>query len=130
MGKRIADSLKMRDRLVQNLGDIYSGMKFSGCTSAYTEQCRRTMLEANKIGNYPAWVRAYADGYWRALVDHAYRADLVYGGFVGDVFYSTHRDREDYYEKHGIEPREYADDGKVRQRGHYWKECLKPFYVG
>jgi hypothetical protein len=133
MDMRIETALKRRDRLVSALRDIYSMAHCFGlasvdlhsrCQDAYKTYCDKA----------PGWVREYADGYRRALMDAAYRHELVFGGFIEGKFYSTHRDRADYYEKNGIEPSAYADDGKVTQRGHYWTKSVDagkpaPFFI-
>lgn len=130
---RITTALKRRDSLVSALRDIYSMAGVYGlasvdlharCQEAYKRHCDKA----------PGWVREFADGYRKALNDAAYRHELVFGGFVGDKFYSTHRDRPDYYERNGIEPCAYADDGLVTRRGHYWKASVDagkpaPFFV-
>lgn len=77
----------------------------------------------------PRYVRAYLRGQYDARADALYRTHLVYGGWIGDTFYSTRPDRPDYYGKHGIAPAEWADDGKVQRRGHYWRASLRPYFV-
>jgi hypothetical protein len=57
-----------------------------------------------------------------------------FGGFVDGKFYSTHRNRPDYYESNGISPADYSDDGRVTARGHYWIASVdagkpKPFFI-
>jgi len=130
---RITTALKRRDNLVSALRDIYSMAGVYGlahvdlhkrCQDAYARYCDKA----------PSWVREFADGYRKALNDAAYRHELVFGGFVDGKFYSTHRDRPDYYEKNGIEPCAYADDGLVTRRGHYWRASVDagnpaPFFV-
>lgn len=116
---RIETSLKRRDSLVSAIRDIFSMAECFGL--AHVDMHKRLQdVYAIKCDKAPSWVREYADGYRQALTDQAYRSQLVFGGFVGDKFYSTHRDRPDYYEKNGIEPCAYADDGLVTRRGHYW----------
>lgn len=126
---RIGTALKRRDQLTQALRDCFSHAQHFGQLSRDMEEKRREII-ARVAKGAPEWVRAYADGYWRCMIDSAYRNDLVHGGFYNGKFYSTHSKRDDYYEKHGIEPGAYADDGAVTARGHYWKESLKPFFVG
>ena len=131
---RIELALHKRDRALTALRDVYSAGRISGSTSADLERRRHETLRTHAIDKCPAWVRAYLDGAWRQMIDTAYRQDLVYGGFVGERFYSTHRNRPDYYEINGIEPSAYADDGLVTQRGHYWIASVdagkpKPFFV-
>jgi hypothetical protein len=89
-----------------------------------------TIKNALPVKGCPAWVGAYVDGFSAALMESLYRDALVYGGIVDGQFYSVHRDRADYYEKHGIDPRDYADDGRVTARGHYWSSSLRPFFTG
>ena len=125
---RIERALRLRDSVISGLRDCYSAASIYGMKSADMEVKRHEVL-GRLPPKTPQWVRQFADGYWRCMIDGAYRHDLVFGGIVDGQFYSTHSDRDDYYEKHGIEPCEYADDGKVTSRGHYWKRNLKPFFV-
>ena len=125
---RIKTALRKRDAAVRRLRDLYSSAEHFGLPSATINDRFHAIVES--IGKHPAWVRAYLDGWRAALGEQAYRNDLVFGGFVDDKFYSTHHDREDYYEKHGISARDYADDGRVAKRGHYWKRNLRPYFVG
>lgn len=135
MGQRIETSLKRRDAALTALRDTFSSGRLFHWTSERLEQERHKTLERHGIAKCPHWVRSYLDGTWRQLVDTAYRQDLVYGGFYQGRFYSTHNNRPDYYGKHGIEPHEYADDGAVSARGHYWIKSVDngvphPFFIG
>lgn len=123
----VTTALAKQQRLQQQLSDLYSHASHFGLSSSDMEAKRRTLLEGF---TGPRWVLSHLKGYWAARIEQAYRQDLVYGGFVGGVFRSTHRDREDYYEKHGIEPRAWAEGGLVEATGHYWKASLKPFFTG
>jgi hypothetical protein len=130
MGKSIAQSLAIRDRALLSLKDCMSAHTQFGSTSARLEENRHAILKQYNVDKYPHWVRSYLDGYWRCLIDHAYRHELVFGGMVDGKFYSTYSDREDYYEKNGIEPSAFADNGLVTNRGHYWRgDPTKPFFV-
>lgn len=83
-----------------------------------------------RMGKAPHWAKAFVRGYAEAQMERLYAESLVFGGYVAGVFYSTHRDRSDYYEKHGIEPREFADNGRVTARGHYWRaDTSRPFFI-
>lgn len=138
---RIETALKHRKALATRVKDIYSMAIICGMTSdemnqaimkAYTELPAKT----------PQWVRTYVDGLRECLQDSLYADCLVFGGYIGDRFYSTYRWRDDYYEKHGIEPSEFTDNGKVTKRGHYWRESIrwhngvynrdtvKPYFIG
>lgn len=118
---KIETALRKRDRLVSAIRGAYDSARGFGSTSTEMNGRLCAILYAPCYAKAPQWVRAFAEGYWRALHDEVYRYHLVFGGFIDGKFYSTHRDRPDYYEKHGIGPCEYADDGKVTGRGHYWK---------
>jgi hypothetical protein len=140
MGMRIKRALQIRDAGISALRSVYDHARHFGQTSEAMETARHEALGRIGIGKTPTpqWVRSYLEGYWRHIVDEAYRRDLVYGGMVEGKFYSTHSDRADYYEKNGIAPSDYADDGRVQLRGHYWKPYAemahrpepKPFFVG
>lgn len=132
---KVEYALRLRDEVKSALRDCFSTARHFGSSSEAMETNRRNVF--NRLPkDAPEWIRQYADGYWRALVDSAYERDLVYGGFVGETFYSVHSDRADYYEKHGIAPSAYAENGAVTNRGHYWKEsvsyrnAVQPFFVG
>jgi hypothetical protein len=47
----------------------------------------------------------------------------------GGKMYSAHSERDDYYQKHGIGPKEVYD--KATASGHYWivDGKPKPYYV-
>ncbi len=129
---RIETALKRRDRAISNLRDQFSSAAMFGTPSSimnehYGEICSTTLAKT------PHWVRCYVDGYRAGLTEQAYRTELVFGGFVDGRFYSTHRGRPDYYETNGINPCDYADDGRVQERGHYWRRSIdagtpKPFF--
>jgi hypothetical protein len=121
MGLSIDQSLKIRDKGQAALRSVFDAARHFGKTSRDMEADRRNALERIGVYKAPYWVAAYLEGYWRHIIDECYRRDLVFGGFVDGTFYSTHNDRADYYERHGIGPSEYADDGRVTLRGHYWK---------
>ena len=128
---RIERALKIRDAALVALKDHFACCQHFGPTSAKLEARRLEILELKGVNRAPHWVRSYLDGAWRIMIDNAYRHDLVFGGIVDGTFYSTHSNRPDYYEKHGIAPSDYADDGRVRARGHYWRgDPTQPFFVG
>ena len=138
---RIETSLRNRDRLTTRIADIYSMAILCGMTSAEINQAISD-AKAQLPARTPQWVYAYADGFCKAMQDRLYADCLVYGGFIDGVFYSTHSARDDYYGKHGIEPSQYAESGKVKERGHYWRDVIqwrggiynrgqvKPYFIG
>jgi hypothetical protein len=121
-------AIKTQRHLIVRLRDLASSARLFGLSSDEINKKYNAIIgELPK--NTPRHVREYARGYWYCLSDKFYESDLVFGGFVGETFYSTHNDRADYYGKNGIEPSAYADDGKVTRRGHYWKTNLRPYFV-
>lgn len=137
---RIERALALRNSLKTRIADIYGMAVIAGMTSseinAASIAARNDLPKAT-----PSWVRAYGEGYEAALRDRLYDSCLVFGGYVEGRFYSVYRWRADYYEKHGIAPCAFADDGLVKGRGHYWRESIewrgrrysrdgvKPYYV-
>ncbi len=127
---RIERALVFRNLAASRVQSIYTLAPHTTPTSAemnqhMLESVYRYLNEAKT----PQWVRSYVDGYAKALADALYREHLIFGGWIGDVFYSTHRNRPDYYQTQGVSPAEYADDGRVTRRGHYWAHNLAPFFV-
>jgi hypothetical protein len=124
---RIKRALAIRDRGLAALVSCYSSAKCFGSDSATMNDRKLELLEQTGVNKAPFRIRSYLDGYWRALMDNAYQHDLVYGAIIGDIFYSTHRNRSDYYGSNGIEPSAFAQDNI--SKGHYWAESLKPFFI-
>jgi hypothetical protein len=128
---RIETVIKRQERARTQLRDLYSIACHFGPTSQELDAKARAIVYGAK---FPRYLQEYLSGYWRALTDRAYESELVFGGYLDGRFYSTWRKREDYYEKHGIAPSEYADNGRVTQRGHYWRQSIdrgtpKPFFI-
>lgn len=125
-------ALRRRDAAVSALRDLYSGAESFGFTSA--EINTRFCAILNKLDGCPGWARDYLSGYRRALDDGLYERKLCHGGFYDGRFYSTHSNRSDYYERNGISACAYADNGAVKERGHYWIKHVdaghpKPFFT-
>lgn len=137
---RIERALAIRNNFKSRLTSLYAHATHFGLSSDEINASYGD-LRADTPQGTPSWVWAYLDGYRQALTDALYRDHLIFGGFIDGVFYSTHSDRPDYYQKHGIDPVDYADDGRVTNRGHYWDRYLpvkggtydrgafKPFYT-
>ena len=125
----INQALRKRDAAVTSLRDLYShaiscGLKSTQMNDSYA-QIRERMGPA-----IPHWVASYVDGWRDALTADLYRNHLVFGTWIEGVFYSTHRDRADYYEKQGKSPRIYCDESEGNDsKGHYWAHNLKPFWT-
>lgn len=121
---RIEHALKLRDEAVMSLKDNFASAKFYGPTSATMNEDYNKILA--RLQKAPEWVRAYLKGYRAALNDELYRESLVYGGWIGDKFYTTHSQRHDYYGL-SMTPQDWLE--KAERLGHYWKNPLKPFSV-
>lgn len=126
---KITTALNHRNSAIAAINSLYSIAKICGMTS---EQMNREYSEIlAKRAHCPNWVREYCDGYRAALQNALYSDCLMFGGWIGDKFYSTHSNRADYYGKNGIEPGDWASDGRVTGLGHYWKttKSPKPYFV-
>lgn len=127
---RIERALTFRNNAASRVQSIYTLAPHHTPTSSDIDESMRTSVYRYlNNAKAPNWARTYVEGYARALGDALYRDHLIFGGWIGDTFYSAHRNRPDYYQTCGIEPAEYADDGKVKRRGHYWAHNLAPFFV-
>lgn len=131
MGISLDRALRLQERGVAEMRDAYSFARIfkSPCETLHRmlAQIQDDMAKAKA----PAWAISYVRGYSRSLMDVLYRDSLVYGGFVDGTFMSTHSNRADYYEKNGIPPSEFAQDGRVKNAGHYWAaDTSRPFFIG
>lgn len=127
MGFDFNRSLRVRNEAAGKLYNLFSSAEHFGFSHTEMLTRRNAMFHAVGVDRAPRWVGSYLQGLWDYWQQSAYRHHLIYGGKIDGQFYSTHRERDDYYEKHGIEARDYADNGRVKDRGHYWKNNLKPF---
>ena len=127
---KIETALNHRKRALGAVKSLYSTAPIFGMESADLNQRYSYIMET--VTHCPAWVREFCDGYRAALQDSLYADSLMFGGWIDGVFYSVHSARPDYYGKHGISPADYADDGRVTGRGHYWKTTKepKPYFTG
>lgn len=124
----IERALRVRRDMITRVIDAYSSAR-SFCLR-HSELDRRVRDAMKCPPKTPLYIREYVSGYRQALSDQLYRDALVHGGMFEGVFYSTHSNRDDYYEKHGMTARDYADDGRVTERGHYWiANVSRPFFT-
>jgi len=121
---RIERALAVRQMLKARISDLYSMAVIAGLSSA---ELMEASIAARKSlpKTTPQWVKTYVDGYEQALRDRLYDSCLVFGGYVDGRFLSTYSWRPDYYEKAGVDPVEYSDNGRVKARGHYWRESIQ-----
>lgn len=115
---RIETALNHQKRAIMQTRDLYSSAESFGLSSAQINERFNVIL--GSIAHCSGSIREYVRGYRQCLSDQLYRTALVHGGFVDGRFYSTHSNRPDYYERNGIKAVDYADDGRVTARGHYW----------
>ena len=131
MGISLDRALELQRRGVERIIDAYSSAQsFCSPSNSLHAKCSE-ILSDMRAKHAPRWAIAHVEGYSRALMANLYRYSLVYGGYLDGQFMSTHSSRADYYEKQGIEPREFAEDGRVRNTGHYWAaDVSRPFFIG
>jgi hypothetical protein len=89
---------------------------------------RRNKAVATLPENAPGWIMDYISG-WEACMRSFIDREVVFCYTVNGVLFSTHRDRDDYYEKCGFSPRGIYE--LATHSGHYWdiKGKLKPYFV-
>lgn len=120
-------TLSLESRAVMAIDSIYSTARICGSTSALINAAKIHAMAALPKRT-PHYVRAYADGYERALRNDLYANCLVFGGWINGQFYSTDCQRDDYYAKRGIDPAEWHK--LASDKGHYWRHNLNPYFVG
>jgi hypothetical protein len=111
------------------LESLYSQARSFGMESREMDKRKNEILaRANKA---PQWVRAYLKGFFEGYTKANQHSDIVYGRFIEGKFYTVNRDRADYYEKHGIEPRAFAESEDNGTLGLYWARYNgeRPFFV-
>ena len=128
---KLDTSLNHRKRAIGRITSLVHMAEICGMTSAqFTDDYIEIM---GTLHHCPQWVRSYCEGYYDAERDRIRNAKHVYGGYLDGVFYSTNRSRDDYYQKHGIEPLQWAEKGKtgeLKNVGHYWVHNMKPWFIG
>jgi hypothetical protein len=78
------------------------------------------------INKYPRYVSSYLQGVRDTLTAQIQFSDLEFCYIVEGVKYSTRKDSDMYYEKHGIRPSELHKQASVC--GHYWIENGNAYY--
>lgn len=120
---RIETCLNKRNAAVSNMRELYSSARY--CGMPHREILARKRKIVDNLAKCPNWVLSYVQGYESSLYDIQER-ELVFGGFIGERFYSVHSNRADYYGKHGFSAREYSEPGLVSRQGHYWADFNPP----
>ena len=125
---KIETALNHKIRVLSAIESMVYAAKVSSITSAQFNEDAQAVFDT--ISHCPRWVRDYCQGYLDCERNRIQR-DLIGGGFIDGVFYSTHSNRDDYYAKHGIEPRAWAEKyqgGQVKDSGLYWAQSLKLWF--
>ena len=125
---KIETALNHKNRVLSAIESMVYAAKLSSVTSEQFNQDSQDIFAT--ISHCPRWVRDYCQGFLDCERKRIQRG-LISGGFIEGIFYSTHRDREDYYAKHGIEPREWAEKyqgGQVEDSGLYWAHNTKLWF--
>lgn len=128
MSDKTTRNLGKRDIACARIRDNWSRAFHSSSTHAELLQMNSEVRAS--IVNCPNWVKTYVEGYAKAIDDLKSRELTIYGGMYDGRFYSTNSKRADYYGHNGIDPSDFADDGRVTARGFYWSHSLKPFFIG
>ena len=123
-------ALNLKDQMVQRIKDIYSTAEICGLSSSQiSERVNLHVYSVLTEKKAPQWAIYFVKGYEKCIIDNLYRYKLIFGIWHKGIFYSTHRDHEDYYEKHGISPIEFnLSLCNKNKPGHYWSENLKPYF--
>ena len=125
---KIETAINHKNRALSAIESMVYAAKVSSITSAQFNEDAQAVFDT--ISHCPGWVRDYCQGYLDCERKRIQR-ELIGGGFIDGVFYSTHSNRDDYYAKHGIEPRAWAEKyqgGQVKDSGLYWAHSLKLWF--
>lgn len=132
---KLSTTLNKKSDAVRGSVDAVSAARSFGSLSKDLHESLRAVI-AN-MGKCPEWARAYVRGFQDCLTGSLYQTDLIHGGYIDGVFYSTHKKRADYYETLGIGAKVWNDT--ATDKGHYWQEYvtgngvtirgLKPFFI-
>ena len=116
-----------RDYCVSQIRDIYSHAHHFGLSrSRILDDIRTRVWETKAYKSLPRYMQEYVKGAAHVMFNSLYHVGLngeppalVFGAWIDGKFYSTHRNRGDYYERNGIEPSAFAklSENKV---AHYW----------
>jgi hypothetical protein len=115
-GMRFKTAYNHQERARSAIADILRSSESFGRSSDEESKLVRAVFES--ISHCPQWVKSYVSGYRDALREQQ-RRKLVFCYTVDGKLYSTHRNRDDYYEKHGLGPKEVYEQATFC--GHYWE---------
>ena len=116
MGMHFKTAYNHRDRAISACKDLASRAQIYGMRSSAISDDYKAILDS--IDKCPQWVKQYVRG-WFECARESWRLKLVFFYTMPDgSLLSTHRNRDDYYEKCGLGPREVYE--QATHSGHYW----------
>lgn len=115
---------------IGRMREVYATARILGKTNEELNNASNDIYCHLRLLKTPRYAISQIRGYEMALRDELYSRYLIFGAIVNNVFYSTHSDRDDYYQKHGIPASAYCEATTNNPTiGHYWKENGKPFFT-
>jgi hypothetical protein len=111
------------------LVDSYHAGRSYSLTSQELDKRARVSLARLGVNSGPRWLRSHLKGFWQGYKKANQHRDIIYGRFIGETFYSVNSDRADYYEKHGIDARAFAECEDNGTLGLYWSHSIKPYFL-
>ena len=103
---------------------VYSVFSTTRICKRDSDSHNAAMYEALARFKMPRYMKEYAQGMIRVLTDSLYRDSLVHGAWIKGAFYSTHRNRHDYYERNGIDPAQFAEASQ-NINGHFFADDVR-----
>ncbi len=124
---KLSRSIDLRNSAAQSLRALWSRAETNGMTFAEMMAERNTIF--SRIAKTPVWVNSYLNGVWDTLSEIYQRRQIhCYTMPNGDIV-SSHRNRDDYYERKGIDPQTLSQTAAYS--GFYWDTSrgLMPHWV-
>lgn len=116
MGMHFKTAYNHHKRVMSQIAGLYQWAQQFGMLSS--EICdKRNAIVDTLPKNYPSWILHHIEG-WEQCMRGIIARQVVFCYTVDGKLYSTHRNRDDYYKKHGFGPKEVYD--KASFCGHYW----------
>lgn len=109
-------AINHKNRAVQLLVDYYRTVEMFGASH---DAITNKYIEVIKtLENCPQWVKSYVSGFNDATRSILERKLVFFYTMPDGNLVTTHKNREDCYEKLGYGPKEVYD--KATHSGHYW----------
>lgn len=108
--------------------NLYKTAKKLGWSSSKITDEYLKYRELIHIDKFPRYVSSYLNGVRDTLNAQIQFSDLEFCYTVDGIKYSTCRESDMYYEKHGITPSQLHK--RATMSGHYWKETGNAYYEG